>query len=396
MSDTVDRIASYAAARLYNRGTRALDVDDPHASQRALLASLACAPYTAQTWLNLGNALMQQGDAHAALGMYRRAMSLENHPRGAVNAAIALLTLGQWEEGWKMYEQRFALPEFQKRNGLKGGDESKMWDGSPLNGRKLLIFNEQGVGDSIMMLRYAFNLAVHNDVTVRVPASMLRLVRAAFPWLSLGVVTDSEPVPEHDVFVPFMSLPYHLRPPIDTAPRDAYLSTRENEPPLEIAKMPWQTAPLRIGVVWAGNPNHKGDHRRSIPFGTFAPLLDAMNVTIASLQVGERASDVDAPAFYAIHRAKPIDFYDTARWLKALDLLISVDTSTAHLAGALGVPTWLLLPFAADFRWGQHSETTPWYSSMRLFRQTNAGDWSSVLERVRTELASLVSTRNAA
>ena len=382
------RVRQYLAARAFNRGTTLAATDDLQGAQRNLLGSLALAPYTAMTWLNLGNAMMQEGDPDTALGCYRRAMKLEPwHPRGAVNAAIALLTLGQWEDGWELYEQRFALPPFQLRNALKDGDESKMWRGEDLNGKTLLVFNEQGIGDVLMMFRYINSLTSHaRRVIVRVPSTLLRLLRASVPIQSIEIVTNAERIPPYDYLAPFMSLP-HLtgRSMIGRG----YLKVYDDEPKYLVGRSDF----FKVGIVWAGNPNHTGDKIRSIPFTTFAPLLNTPGVSFVSLQVGDRAKDADN---YAIDRPELNDYYDTARVIKSLDLVITVDTSAAHLAGALGVKVWNLIPFAADWRWGRHGMTTLWYDSMVLMRQPTAGDWQSVIAKAQTVLISLVDQRSAA
>ncbi len=394
----LDRFAPYAAARLYNRGTNALGTERP--AQRSLLASLACAPYTAQTWLNLGNALMAEGDIHAALGMFRRAHHLKPDAQSATNIGIALLTLGEWKEGWAMYEQRFALPEFIERNGLRGGDAKKMWKGDDLTGKKLLVFSEQGAGDTIMCARWGWEL-LHaygaKRVIFRVPAPLLRLARASFKSrdeFEFEIVSDGQRMPEHDALVPFMSLPHRCEAWSDLewfdrahTNDDGYLSLYDGEPPHAVASLPG----LRVGVVWAGNPNHPGDKRRSIALEQLASLFETRGVQWVSLQVGQRAKEIDRyPNVLTVHTS---DYYDTACVMKSLDLVISVDSSPAHLAGALGVPVWNLLAFNSDFRWMQGRDDTPWYSIMRLFRQRSSGDWPDVIARVRRGLDVLVAKR---
>jgi hypothetical protein len=383
------------AASAFNRGTEAAERGDLPAAQRGLLTSLGAAPYTAMTWLNLGNVLMQEGDPESALGCYRRAMKLEPwHPRGAVNAGIALLTLGQWEEGWELYEQRFALPEFQLRNALKGGDESKMWrgEGNTMWHKSLLVFSEQGVGDTIMCLRYLRRLPLALDMIVaRVPITLLRLARASLGAtpVAVSVVSDAERIPPHDCLIPFMSLPAFIGQEVDWDSPSRYLKLYDDEQPHPVGRL----GGFRVGVCWAGNPNHTGDKVRSIPFDTFAPLLNTRGVSFVNLQVGERAKDADG---YDVVRPELNDYYDTAHVMKSLDLVITVDTSVAHLAGALGVPVWTMIPFAPDWRWMRDRDDTPWYQSMTLFRQGTAGDWAGVIERVRSQLVSLVNQRSAA
>lgn len=383
----LDHFAPYAAARLYNRGTKALGDQQP--AQRSLLASLACAPYTAQTWLNLGNALMAEGDVHAALGMFRRAHRLKPDAQSATNIGIALIALGQLREGWAMYEHRFALPEFIQRNGLKGGDATKMWRGDDLTGKTLLVFSEQGAGDTIMMLRF---LVIPTDTTIiaRVPAPLFRLVRASGSVLGKGItiVGDGERMPPHDYLVPFMSLPHHLTPDPRFFSHGGYLELHASEEPYAF------TPPLhglRVGIVWAGNPNHPGDKRRSIALEQFASCFETRGISWVSLQVGSRAKEI--PAYPSVRTVHLSDFYDTAHVMKSLDLVISVDSAPAHLAGALGVPVWTLLPFSADFRWMQDREDTPWYSSMKLWRQRAPGDWAGVIARVQRALEVLAASR---
>jgi tetratricopeptide (TPR) repeat protein len=377
----LDRFAVHTARYFFARSLPIMD-ESPLTSSRFLLASLACAPGTPMAWLNLGNCLSAIGDVRAALGAFERAMALNpSDPQARINAGIAYITLGEWTKGWALYEARFALLEFHARNALRGGDRAKTWDGSNLHGKTLLVFHEQGVGDTIMCLRYGQSLLTEHGagrVIYRIPASLLRLVRANV--VREEIVSNSERLPEYDALVPFMSLPGRCkqasgRPYLRLYPGDDKPAPRTN---------------LRVGVAWAGSPHHTGDKRRSIPAAEFSRLLNIPNVSFVSLQVGPRADDLPT-----LDRPEVNDYYDTARILQGLDLVITVDTSLAHLAGALGVPTWIMLPFAPDFRWMLNTDRTVWYDSARLFRQTKPGDWESVIDRVQRGLEVLTATRSA-
>jgi hypothetical protein len=207
------------------------------------------------------------------------------------------------------------------------------------------------------------------------------------------VVTQGDPLPAFDVHLPLMSLPHVLGTRLDTIPAAVpYLATD----PEKVAR--WKarigrTADLAVGVVWSGNPDHKFDRRRSIPAATVLPSLVMPGVRLFSLQKDARPEDaavLKTMAADVIDLSPALDdFTDTAAALQALDLVIAVDTSTAHLAGALGRPAWLMLPFALDWRWLRDREDSPWYPTMRLFRQSTPRVWTDVLSRIRSELSML-------
>ena len=376
---------------LFRRGSKYL-AHAPERAERDLLRALAIRPDYPEAWLNLGNALSNQGDIQAARGCFYRAATLAPvSPEPLINASLAELTLGN-PDGWRLYEHRFSVPDFIERNGLKGGDRSKMWQGESLEGKTLLVFNEQGAGDTIMGLRYERALRGRykaHRIVFRVPSSLYRLTKSSFrrfDWVE--IVTDMERTPEYDALVPFLSLPYRCGMTNGAKYLEVYAGAPkfQFDPPL---------SGLKVGIVWAGSKWHKGDHKRSIPLELWYPLLDIPGVSFVSLQAGERAQDAKQfPQLRTIPH--PVDFYDTARVMQSLDLVISVDSAPAHLAGALGVPAWTLLPFVPDFRWGLVSEDTHWYKSMSLIRQRCRGNWPLVIERTRDKLVSLSQQRSAA
>lgn len=386
----IAELAAHACFKLAGRASRR---DDPLTASRWLLASLASAPSAAIAWLNLGNELRELGRVETALGCYRQALALApNDPNCQFSVGVALLTLGEFREGWKFYEARYAMPDFRERNGLRGGDVNKMWTTSlaDLTDKRLLVFAEQGLGDSIMALRYIRWLSLFaREVVLRVPGQLFRLCRSSFAELdNLRVISDGDRLGEYDLFAPLMSLPArtaHVFEPALQHSRGGYLDVWPDE---RHTLSPLADS-FRVGVVWSG-----GDHpkHRNIPLSVFSRMFDVSWVEWVSLQAGKHASE--AGLYPQLRVVNLTDFYETARVMKTLDLVISVDTSSAHLAGALGVPVWNLIRFNADFRWLRDRTDTPWYSKMLLFRQPRPGDWASVISSVYRALR-VVANRHA-
>jgi glycosyl transferase family 9 (putative heptosyltransferase) len=289
---------------------------------------------------------------------------------------LLLLLLGRFEEGWRKYEWR-------RRASTRGVRplDGEYWDGGPLAGRAILLVAEQGAGDTLQMLRYVPRIVAQGaSVKLMLPRSLQRLEGDALAAASLHA--QDEAPPPYDCWAQLMSLPGLLG------------ATEANIP----APIPYLRAPATarrgfagegraVGLAWAGNPEHENDHNRSIPFARLAPLLALDDARWFSLQVGPRATDIAGAS--GITDLAPLlqDFGDTAAAIDALDLVITVDTSVAHLAGALGKPVWLLLPHVPDWRWLLDRADTPWYPTMRLFRQARRGDWDEVIGRVAAELA---------
>jgi hypothetical protein len=339
---------------------------------------------------------MEQNDVELALGCFRKAAQLAETQKylPLINVADALLKLGQWAEGWSLYELRYASPGFRERNGLPRGDATKMWSGEDLAGKRLLLFNEQGAGDTIMALRYivpvyeSFHPA---QLILRLPASLVRLARSSLRNCTcVEIVSDTQPLPAHDLLAPYMSLPLRCGTtrPYRVPRSEGYLSVYPGEAwPAGVGAGP------RVGIVWAGSPGHARDSERSIPLELLRPLLETPGISWTSLQVGPKAKDIKQ--FPHVRTVQTRDYYETACAMRALDLVISVDSSPAHLAGALSVPVWTLLPFAPDFRWMLDRTLTPWYDSMKLIRQERRSDWAGVIAKVRAALVSLAHRKAA-
>lgn len=301
----------------------------------------------------LGNRASKTGDLDGAEAAFRAALALrpDNAPV-QYNLALLLLSLGRYPEGWSLYESRFAMwPSEISRSGIP------QWRGEPLNGKSLLIWPEQGLGDEIQMARFAPRLREMGAIVVLVCTPALARL-----FQSLGVTVAP--------LVDGLNLPRtHYQTPVFSTPNQLGLELQglSGAPYLRAAADPHRGG---VGFVWKGSPDHPNDANRSLPSPA---LLDPLrgHAELIDLQVPQG------------------DFLDTARRVQALDLVITVDTSMAHLCGALGVPCWVMLSQPADWRWLRQGDRTPWYDSLRLYRQPAPGDWTSVVEAMRRDLAQM-------
>ena len=330
-------------------------------------------------WNNLGLALVALNRLDEAIEAYRRSIALlPQFGQAHWNLALALLARGEYDEGWREYEWRLALRELGRDASMPSGVR---WDGTIQASSTLLLVAEQGLGDTIQFVRFARPLAAAG-VRIWVQASpLLRSLVATIPGVEQVFAAD-EPVPAHDAHLPLLSVAGALRVSAETIPaRTPYL----HADPARRATMRGNVeraagGRLRVGVCWAGSSQHGNDARRSIAFEQLQPLFGDDRIAWFSLQHGiDKGGDlIEWPARNT--------FDDLAALVSELDLVISVDTSVAHLAGALDRPTWLLLPYAPDWRWGITGNRTTWYPSMRLFRQNRIGDWAGVIGDVRRAL----------
>jgi tetratricopeptide (TPR) repeat protein len=323
---------------------------------------------------NLAAVRRMLGDFPGAESAYRAAIAIDGtYAEAHRDLALLRLQQGDWAAGFAEYEWRLRSPE-RGAPPLPG----PRWDGADAPGRTLLVHFEQGFGDTIQFLRFVPQAAARvGRLIVCVPPSLLRLA-ASIPGVT--AVTDASQT-RFDLHAYLMSLPHLMKVSSDElGMATPYLSA----PADRVAA--WQTrlGPLpgrRVGLVLAGNPKHENDLRRSLPVSVIDRLAAVPCVTWIGLRPG-------APHHPRVHDVGDslTDFAETAEVLHACDLLVSVDTAVAHLAGALGRPVWMLLPHVADWRWGLSGQTTRWYPSMRLFRQPGIGDWDTVIERVAQEL----------
>jgi tetratricopeptide (TPR) repeat protein len=339
--------------------------------------SLVLQPDRAETHYNLAIALEHQCRYAEALACYGRALALKpDYARAHFNRSLTLLLTGQFKEGWEEYEWRFVVAQYDR------GFDRPLWSGELLAGRTILLHAEQGFGDTLQFLRYVPIVAERGgSVVLEVPASLVRLARtvAGAPQ----VVATGDPLPAFDCHCPLLSLARVCKTNLATIPNAVpYLSVPTEASPAWAERIPATPSP-RVGIVWAGATVGAIDLR------LLEPLWKVEGVSWFSLQVGGWSGDISSLAGVKIADLSPwlADFAETAAAVCRLDLVISVDTSVAHLAGALGRPTWLLLRYPPEWRWLLAREDSPWYPTVRLFRQRKEGDWPCVAREVAAALA---------
>ena len=357
--------------------------------------ALAIKPDIAEALSNRGVTQQELRRYDQALASYDKALAIQpEFAEAHFNQSLCRLLLGDFERGWEQYEWRWKTTDFPSPN---RSFSQPLWLGKEdINGRTILLHAEQGLGDTIQFARYARVVAQKGARVILEVHSTLRSlmsdVAGAYRVLSRG-----EPLPEFDFHCPLLSLPLAFNTRLQTIPATIpYLRATE------AAVKTWnerlgQSSAVRVGIVWSGRQAHKNDHKRSIALSRLAALASP-GVTLVSLQNELRAEDEQALAANPtiIHFGSELkDFSDTAALVSLVDLVISVDTSVAHLAGALGKPVSILLPFAPDWRWLLEREDSPWYPTARLVRQPRMGDWDSVIDmlmhdlRIQVEAASI-------
>ncbi len=344
---------------------------------------------------NCGNSLLELGCVTQALKAHQRAVDSDPENAGAkYNLALTQLRLGEWRSGWRAYESRW---QFREVHRVRRTFACSRWRGEPLNGQRILLHAEQGLGDAIQFCRYACLVVARGGSPVlEVQPPVERLLR------SLAVVRAglaqvrllATPRNDYDLECPLMSLPAVFSTTVDTVPwSGAYLGAEPDNFCAKHAQFPSNCPGPRIGFAWAGNPLYRADAQRSMHLRTLFPLLNSVRANWISLQKGDAAAQIaKLPQDVRIvdGSSRDHDLAETAALIATLDLVITTDTSIAHLAGAMAKPVWILLPYLSDWRWMQQLETTPWYPTARLFRQASPGDWAGVLDRVVSQLDSLI------
>ena len=369
-----------------NLGNAHADLDEAELAEHHIRHAIALQPGLAEAHASLGHVLASAGRLQEAVACQEAAIQLRPDFAAAHwNQGVALLLAGDMKAGWEKYEWR--KRRFPDSFSSPPGPQ---WDGGPINGHTILVLAEQGLGDTIQFARYLPMLAQRGARVIVECATSLVAVLAAMPGVSSACARGRRPA--HDVWVDQMSLPRLFRTTLDNVP---YPSAYLEADPAKVTR--WDRllpGGLRIGLVWAGNPLHSNDARRSMPLAALGPILQAGQGNLISLQAGARASDAAQMPGVANVSADLTNWSETAAAISALDLVITVDTAVAHMAGALGIPVWVMLPHAPDWRWMLGRSDTPWYTGMRLFRQPRPGEWASVAGQVANELAAL--TRPAA
>jgi Flp pilus assembly protein TadD len=348
-------------------------------------------PRDALAFNDLGNTLRELGRHEEALAAYAQALAIDPELAEAhFSRAFVLLLRGDYAEGWREYEWRWRIPAF---NAPARRFAQPIWDGTRTTG-PVLLHAEQGLGDTLQFVRYAPLVAARCASVVLECQPELRSLMASVPGVA-RVVARGEPLPPFDAHAPLMSLPARFGSTLDNLPwKGPYVraDTQRVERwrgvlAADTAKL--GAAPLRVGLVWAGRPQQWDDRKRSISLAAMAPLARAAACcSTACRWAGGGAVRGAAPDMRLIdHTAHFADFSDTAALASLLDLVITIDTSVAHLGGAMGLPIWVLVAHAPDWRYHLARSDNPWYPTMRLFRQTRDGDWSSAIAAVADALA---------
>tara|TARA_R110000787_G_scaffold63679_3_gene143351 strand:- start:82842 stop:84527 length:1686 start_codon:yes stop_codon:yes gene_type:complete len=377
-------ISPNAPSALHNYGLLKRFQGDLEAAEKYLERACEVYPNDSDFAFSLGTCHMFKEDNETALTWFRRAVELNPHNNAAqVYIAFSLFLLGRMREGWAQYDKRLDLAEFKTTN-----YERPRWDGTDLEGKTLLMLSEQGMGDNIQFVRYAPIAAKMNgEVIVLTHESLARLFKSLD---GVNHVVTSVPEPRHfHRYCPLMSAPLALGTDENTIPGVVPYLT----PPAEdVEKWAEKLAPYtgkKIGLCWRGNPKHVHDHFRSSSLEEMQGLLDIEGATFFSLHKDRTEDEQELPDGLIDIGSEFGDFADTAAAMLNLDLVISVDTSVCHVAGAIGAPVWTMIARGPDFRWGLEAETSPWYPTMKLLRQKTLGDWSDVYARMRADISKL-------
>lgn len=351
-------------------------IDRPDKAQLCYFYALQFHPENSAARLNYANGLRFVGEYVEADRQYAEVLKLDpDSPELALNAGMLALLLGDLKRGFELYERRFDVKEFPTKRFIS---ERPLWRGEDLNGKTILLTEEQGFGDTFQFIRYARELKKLGATVWFYGNSMLMEIMQHVEGVDHAF--DRAESEEYDFHCPLMSLPHRRNTTLETIP--------VGDPYIKPANHRNDTGKRRIGIIWAGSPKHGKDKWRSIEPESFQPIIDSQpDAEFLSLQVGPRAHECSRLRGVTDIAPTVTGWMDTANIIATLDLIICVDTGCAHLAGAIGVPVWLLIPHSPDFRWLLEREDSPWYPKARLFRQPASDDWQTPINRIIAELA---------
>jgi len=368
-----------------NRGNLLRDLNRLDEALASLDRAIALSPDYAEAYCNRGNVLQDLNRLDEALASFDRAISLKpDYAEAYWNKSLLKILMGDYEEGWKLYEWRWKRTENRTFKRLP----QPLWLGEqPIANKSILIRQEQGLGDMIQFCRYASMVeALGANVFIEVSTPLVSLISSLKG--NFTTIEKGKPLPDFDLQCPIMSLPLAFNTTVSTIHAEVpYLYTDKNKQELWRKRLGVKTIP-RVGLTWSGSIIHKKDNNRSIPLKLFEPLFN-LPLEFHSLQKEVRKEDAAILANnkqIKLHQNRINDFSDTAALVQEMDLVISVDTAVAHLSGALGKNVWILLPFIPDYRWMLDRTDSPWYPSSTLIRQPKIGDWSSVIMDVAERL----------
>ena len=369
-----------------NMGVALNDKGDPEAAIESYKQALKIKPDYADAYSNIGNVLKDQGDLEAAIDSYKQAININpDYAESYYNLSLLHLLRGNLDEGFKYHEWRLKI----KKPTAAPVRTNLIWDGEQsLSGKHFVVYEEQGLGDIIQFCRYLPVLEQKGaNVTFKVKSNLHALLQTMDSKTSLNTRLPEEN--KIDFELPMMSLPLALKTTVETIPAQIpYLYADDQRKKRWNEKLGNKTV-TRIGLVWSGSTWHKNDHNRSLLLNQLTSLL-VLPVEFHSLQKEVREIDIktltDFPKINQ-HQDDLLDFSDTAALIDEMDLVISVDTAVAHLSGAMGKKTFILLPYSPDYRWMLDRADSPWYPTATLFRQPSVGDWDSVISEIRQLLS---------
>lgn len=370
----------------FNLGATLASIHDFHSAIEEFRVAITQQPDFPQAYTAMGNALHEIGQIDQSIDAYERGIAL--NPGLATpyyNLGINYLLKGDFLRGWEGFESRRCVRDFMPfcRNFAE-----PLWDGSDLRGRSILLHAEQGFGDTIQFARYVTLVKQRGagQIFVLTQPELQSLI-GAMPGIDL-TVSDEELLPPFDLHCPLPGLPLRLKTSLATIPASIpYLAGSPTRIEYFKRKLGHGSS-RRVGLAWAGRPEHQNDLMRSITLSQLAPLAQTPNVRWISLQKGRTAIEAANSGIPLYDLTADLeDFSDTAALIANLDLVIAVDTAVAHLAGAMGKPVWVLLPFVPDWRWMLERDDSPWYPTMQLFRQPQAGDWTMPINQIAHALA---------
>lgn len=375
-----------SAVLLFNRGTAFTKLDMHQAAHADFSQAIALKPDYVAAHNNRGICAKELNRLPEAISNYDQALTLDpTYADAYYNKSLAYLMLGDFAKGWPLYEWRWKRSDAETRFAYLG----QTWDGNTnIAKKRILVYAEQGYGDFIQFCRFVPMLKdMGAEVILETPVKLIPLIRSLNPQCC--IVTPRSTLPAIDYHCALMSLPFLLKTTVNTIPnKSQYLKVDT----AQLDKWSLRLGPChkpRIGIAWAGNPKHSNDRNRSIALREIATLFSD-SYTFVSLQNSISTEDAetltDTKIVYFGDEIN--DFSDTAALTQLMSLVISVDTSVAHLAGALGKPVWVLLPWVADWRWMLNGNDSPWYDNATLYRQNERGNWSEVLQKVRSDMNS--------
>ncbi len=369
----------------FNLGVICRELEENAAAESLFHEVIASGEIMAESYNNLGILAVRREEYETALAHFREAIGHRHQfPLAHFNLGTLLLRMAQWEEGWREYEWRWQTPTFTPIQ-----CPQPQWNGEPLDGT-LLLHTEQGIGDTFQFARFIPMIRQRCRRVIFLRPDPLDCMFSLEQWADEIRSPGEISLDSFQAVLPLMSAPYVLKTSMEDLPcGEKYLTPADRKIDLGPPHVP--NAKLKVGITWCGSPTHVNDAYRSTTIDQFLPLLQVPNVAFYSLQIGPRADDLQELGDYA-HLVRDLgglqrDLADTAAIVRQLDLVITVDTSLLHLSGGMGLPTWGLISRRSDWRWmGNDCTDTPWYPSVRLFRQQTLNDWDAVMRSAAAAL----------